>query len=248
MNNFKDTTGWVKIDKWIIEKPERMEKQDRGLRLYGHQNKFHIILNEIRCSVEARWREGLGNNGSDDAKKSLAHYSSYSIIAKGSIEDKIYKFSLNNKIKVTRFDRIGHIYIHPIDPEIRLSDKRLTDQKMTGTLFYDETNNELSLDVSIDRDAFMSVFETVTRSPMVARGYLYVAANLFFDEVDRFFTNLGDIRHYGLLQDGDVYSASAPVGVESLSVSLYSSPPPETPVDTGDDDNPPSLSGNRFFG
>lgn len=46
MSYFKDTTRWVKIDKWIIEKPKRMEKQDRGLRLSGQQNKISVDISE----------------------------------------------------------------------------------------------------------------------------------------------------------------------------------------------------------
>lgn len=83
---------------------------------------------------------------------------------------------------------------------------------------------------------------------MVAKGHLYLSTNIFIDEVDQFFLNPGDVRHYGLLQEGDAYTAATPVGVESFAVSLFSSSPPEPHVEKDDDGETPARKKNRFFG
>lgn len=251
MSYFKDTTGWVRAEKWIIEKPERQKTSNEPYRLYGQENKFHITLSELRCVAEAKWTVNYNQDGSvnkDDPELAPGHKPGFVIVGKGSIDDRIYLFKLNDKDGARRFSRISQVAIRPMDAELRKKSRSPEDQKMVGVIFYDETLDELSLDVSVDRDAFMSVFETVTRSPMVARGSLYVSANVFIDEVERFFMEPGDIRHYGLLQEGNVYSASAPVGVESFSVSLFSSAPPSPPANIEDEDEPPALRKNRFFG
>lgn len=215
MAAFENTVGWKKVDDWIIERPDKVTGTDKGFILSGQRQSLYVDIHDLRCVMGAEWSSNLFDPSSP---KDHHHYNSYVMYCHGSIKDNITIFSLNTNEERKTFKSLTHIRVTPVDIERRVRDLPSSEQIMSGILYFDETVNELGLEICIDREAFMNIFEMASRSPVPMKGSLHLLANIYYDEVDRFYEEHTDAKDFGFLMD-DAGRCATPVGVQSMSLS-----------------------------